>query len=181
MLALILSVLICGGLGAVLGCFHQRSSGVRPLIANCQRSALYGALFGVVFYFLTGVGDSAALNQSTPNVTRIDEREFEAEVIHSTKPVVVDFYATWCGPCKVLSPMLDKLAGSFTNEIKFVKINVDEAPDLSQRLGIQGLPALWFFKNGTVVGAYAGLLPSDTLKARLESLAEMNASAGDSR
>jgi len=181
MSALILCVLIGGGLGATFGSFGKCSTGVCPLTANWRGGAFYGSLLGVLLYFLTGVGSSAAMNQSTPNVTRIDEREFETKVIHSARPVVVDFYATWCGPCKVLSPMLDKLAGSFTNEIKFVKINVDEAPDLSQRLEIQGYPTLLFFKNGMVVGGVAGLLPPDTLKARLEALAGTNTSAGGSR
>ncbi len=130
-----------------------------PLIANWRRGALYGALVGVVFYFLTGIGGSAGMNQSTANVKRISERNFEAEVIHAARPVVVDFYATWCGPCKILSPRLDKLAGSFTNEIKFAKVNVDEAPNLSQRFNIQGIPTLLFFKNGKVVDRIVGLLP----------------------
>jgi len=170
MSALILCALIGGGLGAALGYFGKCS-----WIANWRRGALCGVMVGVVFYFVAGVGGSAAMNQSTPNVTHITGAEFEAEVIHSPKPEVADFYATWCVPCKILSPRLDKLAGSFTNEIKFVKINVDEAPDLSQRFNIQGIPALLFFKNGKIVDSVVGLLPADDLKAHLEALAGTNA------
>jgi thioredoxin 1 len=177
MLALILCVLIGGGLGAALGWLSKCSTGICPLLANWRRGALYGGMLGLAFYFLTGVGGSAAMNRSTPNVTHIAETQFEAEVIDSPKPVVVDFYATWCGPCKVLSPRLDKLASSFTNQIKFVKINVDEAPNLSRRFDIQGIPTLLFFKSGKVVDRILGLVETGDLKTHLESLAGPNAPA----
>jgi len=179
MSALILYVLICGGIGAAFVCFRKGAT-VR-LAANCGRGALYGAILGLAFYSVSGVGGSAAMNRTTPNVTHITEKDFDAEVIHAAKPVVVDFYATWCGPCKVLSPRLDQLAGSFTNQIKFVKINVDEAPALAQRFNIQGVPTLLLFKNGRIAGGIAGLPSSDALKARLKSLAGTIASASDSR
>jgi len=166
-------------MGAVLGRFDKRFAGHWPLLANWRRGALSGALVGAVFFFVTGIGGSAAMNQSTTNVERITETNFDAVVLHSSKPGVVDFYATWCGPCKELSPMLDKLAGSFTNEIKFVKINVDESPDLSRRFNIQGVPTLLFFRNGRVVGDVVGLLPANVLKTRLESLAGTNSSTND--
>jgi len=181
MSSLILCVLIGGGIGAALGRFGKCASGTCPLTMNWRRGAFFGAFLGLIFCFVTGVGGSSGMNQSMPNVTRIGEAEFDAEVVHSPKPVVADFYATWCGPCKALSPRLDKLAGSFTNEIKFVKINVDEAPDLSRRFNIQGIPTLLFFKDGKVVDSIVGLIPSDALKARLESFAETNSSAGDPR
>ena len=111
------------------------------------------------------------MNKSTANVKLITEGQFEAEVVQSPLPVVVDFYATWCGPCKRLSPMLDELAGPLTSKIKFVKINVDEAPNLSQRFGIQAIPTLIFFKNGNVADKLMGLPSEDALKTRLESFA----------
>lgn len=169
MATLMMCVLVCGGVGMALGYFQKGSAA--PLVANCGRGALYGAALGLAFYFVSGVGGSAAMNQSTSNVKHITEKDFDADVIRSTKPVVADFYATWCGPCKILSPELDKLAGSFTNEIKFVKVNVDEAPNLSQRFNIQGYPTLLFFKNGKVVDDILGLVSSDVLKARLASFA----------
>lgn len=171
MTSLMISVLIGGGLGALLGYFGKCSSGACPLTANPWRGAIYGAVLGCLFYFVSGGSSSASMNESTANVKRITEGEFDDEVIQSPSPVVADFYATWCGPCKVLSPMLDKLAGSFTNEIKFVKVNVDEAPALSQRFNIQGIPTLLFFKHGKVVDSLVGLPPADTLKTRLDSLA----------
>ena len=174
MSALILCALIGGGVGAALGYFGKFSREKWPLIANWQRGALSGAMVGVVFFFVTGVGGSAGMNKSTPSVTHITSAEFETAVIHSPKPVVADFYATWCGPCRILSPRLDALADSFTNEIKFVKINVDESPKLAEQFNIQGIPALLFFKDGKVVDGTVGLLSSDALKARLETLAGTN-------
>ena len=178
--SLILCVLIGGGFGAALGSFGKYSPGIHALTTSWWRGAIYGALVGVVFYVVTGVGSPAAMNRSTPNVTHITGSEFEAAVIDSVRPVVVDFYATWCGPCKVLSPQLDKLAGSFTNEIKFVKVNVDESPAVSQRFNIQAVPTLLFFKNGKVVDSVIGLVPSDTLKARLRSLGGTSSSGNGS-
>jgi thioredoxin 1 len=179
MAALILWILIGGGAGAAFGCLRKRSAGLRVVAVTCSRGALFGALSGMVLYFLTGVGGSAGMNRTTPSVTHITGAEFEAEVIYSPKPVVADFYATWCGPCRILSPRLDALAGSFTNKIKFVKINVDESPKLSQRFNIQGIPTLLFFKNGKVVDGVVGLISSDDLRARLEALAGITAPAKD--
>jgi thioredoxin 1 len=175
MLSLIGSLLIGGGLGAALGYFGKCSSGACLLTANPWRGAMFGALLGLLFHFASGRSGSTSVNASMPNVSRIQESQFEAEVVQSTLPVVVDFYAPWCGPCKRLSPMLDELAGALTNKVKFVKINVDEATALAQRLEIQGLPTLMFFKSGKVVDSLVGLPSSDTLKMCLESLAKVDA------
>jgi thioredoxin 1 len=175
MLSLVGSLLIGGGLGAALGYFGKCSSGTCPLTSTWWRGAIYGAVLGLIFYFVSGRGGSAAVNESTPNVKRINESHFETEVAQAASPVVVDFYAPWCGPCKRLSPMLDELAGPLTNKVKFVKINVDEANALAQRLDIQGVPTLVFFKRGKVVDSLVGLPSRDTLKMRLESLARADA------
>jgi thioredoxin 1 len=174
---LILTVAIGGGLGAALGYLGKCSSGTCPLTSTWWRGAIYGALLGLMFYFASGRGGSASINESTQNVKRINESQFEAEVAQATSPVVVDFYAPWCGPCKMLSPMLDKLAGSLTNKVKFVKINVDEANALAQRLEIEGVPTLMFFKGGKVVDRLVGLPSSDTLKMRLGLLAKVDTAA----
>jgi thioredoxin 1 len=171
MTKLMISVLIGGGLGALLGYFGKCSSGACPLTANPWRGAIYGALLGGLFYYVSGGSSPASMNKSTANIKLITEGQFDAEVVQSPLPVVVDFYATWCGPCKRLSPMLDELAGPLTSKIKFVKINVDEAPNLSQRFGIQAIPTLIFFKNGNVADKLIGLPSKDTLKTRLDSLA----------
>jgi len=174
MLSLIIKVLIGAGIGAAVGHFRKCSSGTCPLAATWRRGAIYGGMLGLLFSMLS-VGSDAAMNESTKDVKRITQDQFEVEVSQSTLPVVVDFYATWCGPCKILAPRLDKLASSFTNQIKFIKINVDEAPDLSQRYQIEGIPTLKFFKSGKVVDSITGLLSSDELATRLQSLALISA------
>jgi thioredoxin 1 len=181
MISLILSALIGGAVGAALGWFGKCSTGTCHLTANWRRGAIYGAALGCLFYFISGGSSPASMNESTTNVKLIKEGEFDAEVVQSPFPVVADFYATWCGPCKILSPRLDKLAGSFTNEIKFVKINVDEAPNLYRRSNIQGIPTLLFFRNGKVVDSIMGLPALDDLRACLEALAGTNSSADVSR
>lgn len=173
-----ISVLLGGGLGSLLGYFGKCSSGACLLTANPKRGALFGALLGLAFHLASGRGGSAAVNASSPNVSRIQKGQFEVEVVQSTLPVVVDFYASWCGPCKILSPMLDELAGPLTNQVKFVIITVDEAAALAQRFEIQGVPTLVLFKAGKVVDRFVGLPSKDALKARLESLAKVDAFAG---
>jgi thioredoxin 1 len=159
-----------GGIGTALGCYGKCSSGACPPTSTWWRGAIYGAVLGGLFYFISGESTPAAMNKSTANVQLIKEGEFDADVVQSPLPVVVDFYATWCGPCKLLAPTLDELAGPLTGKIKFVKINVDEAPALSQRFDIQAIPTLLFFKNGKVVDQIVGLPKVDDLKARLDAL-----------
>jgi thioredoxin 1 len=166
-----------GGLGAALGYFGKCSSGTCPLPSTWWRGAIYGAVLGGLLFIVSGGSGAVSMNKSTANVKLIKEGEFDAEVVQSPLPVVVDFYATWCGPCKMLSPLLDELAGPLTNRVKFVKINVDEAPGLSQRFAIQAIPTLIFFKNGNVADKLIGLPSRDTLKTRLDSLAGLGTSA----
>ena len=175
MLSLVLSVLVGGGLGAALGFIGKCSSGTCPLTSTWWRGALYGVGLGLMFFVVSGGRGSATMNESTQNVKHITEGEFEAEVLNGASPVVVDFYATWCGPCRALAPVVDELAGQFASKIKFVKINVDEAPVLAQRFEIQGVPTLLLFKDGKVVDTLAGLTSAATLNARLGFLAGLGA------
>lgn len=119
----------------------------------------------------SGCGNPAAMNQSTASVKHIAQSEFENEVTRSTNAIVADFYATWCGPCRTLSPLLDRLAGPLTDKIKFVKINVDESPGIAQNFSVQGIPTLIFFRDGKVTDRITGLVPEAELKARLEAFA----------
>jgi len=120
---------------------------------------------------LVGCENAAVMNQSTINVKHITQAEFEAEVTQATNAVVVDFYATWCGPCRRLSPMLDRLATPLADEIKFVKINVDESPALTQQFQVQGIPTLIFFKDGKATERITGLPSESDLKSKLEAFA----------
>jgi thioredoxin 1 len=121
---------------------------------------------------LAGCSNPAAMNESTANVKHIAQGEFETEVTRCTNVVVADFYATWCGPCRALSPMLDRLAAAHADKIKFVKINVDESPGIAQNFSVQGIPTLIFFRDGKVASRVTGLLPEAELKAKLDAFAE---------
>jgi thioredoxin 1 len=144
------------------------------LTANWRRGAFFGALIGLLFYSATGGGaNSTAMNQSTPNVKHITDAEFDAEVTQATLPVVVDFYATWCGPCRQLAPTMDGLADQYAGKIKFVKINVDESPKLAQQFQVEGIPMLLFFKDGKLAETSVGLLTKADLVQHLDSLIQI--------
>jgi thioredoxin 1 len=91
------------------------------------------------------------------NVLQVNQQTFEAQVLQSGEPVVVDFYANWCPPCRALAPILDRLADQFAGEIRFVKVNSDENPELSDRFGVAGLPTLLLIRNGEVSSQIVGL------------------------
>ena len=131
---------------------------------------LFPVLAGATLMLLAGCGNPAAMNESTANVKHITQGEFADEVTRCATPLVADFYATWCGPCRMLSPMLDKLAGGYADKIKFVKINVDESPGLAQNFQVQAIPTLIFFKDGKVADRVTGLLPETDLKSKLDTL-----------
>jgi len=168
MLSVILSMVIGGGLGAALGYFGQCSTGTCPLTSTWWRGALYGAGMGALFGFTAMRSGSASVNQSTKNVKLIGEAEFAVEVTQAQTPVLVDFYASWCGPCKLMAPILDDLADQLSGQVKFVKVNVDEATALARRYEISAVPTLLFFKNGKVLDTVSGLTSMEALKARLQ-------------
>jgi thioredoxin 1 len=95
----------------------------------------------------------------------------ETEVLQALTPVLVDFYAPWCGPCKMLAPVLEQLAMDYAGRLASAKVDVDEAGELATRLGITGVPTLILFRDGHIVDKMVGLLPPSTLKARLEAAA----------
>jgi thioredoxin 1 len=137
---------------------------------NFTRNLFFMAA-GVAVLALAGCEKPSAMNESTANVKHITQGEFAGEVTSCASPVVADFYATWCGPCRTLSPMLDKLAGGYTDKVKFVKINVDESPGLAQNFQVQAIPTLIFFKDGKVADHVTGLPAEADLKAKLDKFA----------
>jgi thioredoxin 1 len=166
---LLLSLVIGGGLGALLGRFNQCKSGACMLTANWKRGAIYGAVLGLAFHFLSG--GAIGSYQEPKNMKVIGDADFDSDVTHAGKPVVVDFFAKWCGPCKILSPRLDKLAGEFGDRIKFVSVNVDQSPDLASKFKVEGIPMLLFIgKDGKISETSVGLLSEDALRAKLETL-----------
>ncbi|HWV98821.1 MAG TPA: thioredoxin [Candidatus Acidoferrum sp.] len=105
----------------------------------------------------------------------INEASFEAEVLKSAQPVLVDFWATWCGPCKMLGPVLEEIASEQAGRAKVVKVNVDENQGLAQRYGIQAIPTLLYFANGEVRDTSLGLASKKAILAKLEALAGTSA------
>ena len=102
--------------------------------------------------------------EATMEIT-LTKANFEAEVLKSDKPVLVDFWAPWCGPCRMLAPVLAEIAAEKGDKIKVGKVNVDEEPDIAAKYGISGIPALLLFKNGQVAGTSVGFKPKPELEA----------------
>lgn len=100
----------------------------------------------------------------------ITKSNFEKEVISSEIPVVLDFWATWCGPCRMLSPVLDDLAAEYCDRVRFCKVNVDNEPELSARFGIASIPTLIFFKNGEAQKRAVGYREKYELEETLKEL-----------
>jgi thioredoxin 1 len=103
-------------------------------------------------------------------VTAVSDAEFEEAVLQSEQPVLVDFWAAWCGPCRALGPVVDEIATSYNGKLKVVKIDVDANPSTPQRFGIRGIPALLFFKGGQVTEQITGFVPKDTIDKSLAKL-----------
>jgi thioredoxin 1 len=101
----------------------------------------------------------------------LNEANFEKEVTHSDKPVIVDFWAEWCGPCKMIAPLLDEIAREKADTVKIAKVNVDENQSLSSKYNIRAIPSLLFFKNGQLRDQVTGMTSKKDLLGRLAALA----------
>ena len=103
-------------------------------------------------------------------VLDVTDGDFEGEVLKSDLPVVVDFWAPWCGPCRMIAPVAEKLAGEFEGKLKFCKLNVDENPQTAMRFQVMSIPLLLFFKGGQKVDESLGALPESMLRPKVEAL-----------
>ena len=99
----------------------------------------------------------------------VTDATFDAEVRQSKIPVVVDFWAEWCGPCKMIGPSLEELSKEYAGKVKIVKVNVDENPNSPAQMGVRGIPALFLFKNGQVVSNKTGAAPKAALQSWIAS------------
>lgn len=101
-------------------------------------------------------------------IMAVDEAEFEEKVIREQLPVLVDFWAPWCAPCKMIAPVLDNLAATYQGRLKILKVNVDENPQLAGRYQIMGIPSMLLFKGGALVDSFVGVVPKQTLVSKIE-------------
>ena len=102
------------------------------------------------------------------NVGEVTDATFEAEVLKEKLPVLVDFWAPWCGPCRAIAPVVEEIANEYTGKLKVLKLNTDENPKIAQSYGISGIPSLMVFKNGQPVEQVVGAVPKSTLCTALE-------------
>ena len=103
------------------------------------------------------------------HILYVTDDTFETEVLQSTQPVLVDYWADWCGPCKMVSPILDELAGEYAGKLKIAKLNIDENQDTPAKFGIRGIPTLMLFKNGNIEATKVGALSKSQLSAFIDS------------
>ncbi len=106
----------------------------------------------------------------TTKTIAITEGTFENEVEKSSIPVVVDFWAPWCGPCRIVGPILEEIAVENEGKVKVAKVNVDENPGLAQRFGIRGIPTMMFFKGGDTVGQMVGAASKERIQETIDSI-----------
>ena len=102
------------------------------------------------------------------NIVHITDESFEEEVLKATQPVLIDYWAEWCGPCKMIAPVLEEIAADYDGRLKVVKLNIDENPETPPRYGIRGIPTLMLFRNGNVEATKVGALSKSQLSAFID-------------
>ena len=103
------------------------------------------------------------------NITNVTDSNFEMEVINSNTPVLLDYWAEWCGPCKMIAPILEDIASEYNGKIKVAKINIDDNPATPAKYGVRGIPTLMIFKSGSIEATKVGALSKSQLSAFIDS------------
>jgi thioredoxin 1 len=109
------------------------------------------------------------LFEVSEQIVQLSDANFEKEVIKSEVPVLVDYWAEWCGPCKMIAPVLDEIAGEYQGKVKIAKLNIDDNPQTPPRFGIRGIPTLMLFKNGDVEATKVGAVSKSQLTAFIDA------------
>ncbi len=130
-------------------------------VAKCHTLRLAGCIIGASEAAFKGVS-AMALELTADN--------FDSEILQSNLPAMVDFWAPWCGPCRLMSPIVESIAERYQGKVKVAKVNVDENPQLAVRYSIMSIPTLLFFRNGQVVDKVIGLVPEHEIEERLNKL-----------
>jgi thioredoxin len=182
-------ILIVGGgvlLGGILGYVGKCSTGACPLTANPFRGALYGGFLGLVMALMLNASSASSTEESpitvfTPNTNQMDKEketmkvemdktEFQDQILDQQGVALVDFYADWCGPCRSLAPTIAALADTYAGRVTVAKVNVDHNPELAQKFGIQGIPAVLIFKDGQVQNRLVGLQSQSEYEKALDQV-----------
>jgi len=103
------------------------------------------------------------------NVVELTDTNFQAEVLDSSQPVLVDFWAPWCGPCRMIAPLIEELASEYVGSVKVGKLNIDDSPQAASNLGVSSIPTLMVFKGGQVIDRFVGVQAKNRLQKALDA------------
>ena len=157
-----LALFVGGVVGYIISRLLARESST-SLASNRALMSVFGAILGVVAVTVVFRASPAVAALATVG-------DFNKKVVRAEKPVVVDFYADWCPPCRQMKPILENLAGEYAGKIVFYKVDVVEAPRLAAAHGVRGIPMFLFYRDGRKVGQLVGGMPESMLRQALESL-----------